>query len=109
LLRGRGWDRDFAFADKEAITLLPVFSFNEPHWHPMAGLPDGIFLNQKTKFGKILGGLAMKVVGIFYSNMFYFTATWPTLWPFRIFCGYLVCCKNKNLATLPHCVRQIPN
>jgi hypothetical protein len=29
------------------------------------GLPDGLFSNQKSKFGKILEGLAMEEVGIF--------------------------------------------
>jgi hypothetical protein len=29
------------------------------------GLPDGLFSNQKCKFGKILEGLAMEDVGIF--------------------------------------------
>jgi hypothetical protein len=31
------------------------------------GLPDGIFSNQKSKFGKISEGLAMEKVGILYS------------------------------------------
>jgi hypothetical protein len=31
-----------------------------------AGLPDGIIINQKYIFGKILEGLAMADVGIFY-------------------------------------------
>jgi hypothetical protein len=29
-------------------------------------LPDGLFSNKKSKFGKILEGLAMEDVGIFY-------------------------------------------
>jgi hypothetical protein len=39
-------------------------------------LPDGIFSNQKSKLGKILEGLAMKVVGIFYCHFVYFMAIW---------------------------------
>jgi hypothetical protein len=31
-------------------------------------LPDGIFLNQKSRFGKILVGLAMEEDGIFYGH-----------------------------------------
>jgi hypothetical protein len=31
-----------------------------------AELPDGLFSNQKSKFGSILEGLAMEDVGIFY-------------------------------------------
>jgi hypothetical protein len=44
-------------------------------------LPDGIFLNQKSRFGQILEGLAMEKVGIFMS-------IWSSLWPFDIFGKY---------------------
>jgi hypothetical protein len=37
-------------------------------------LPDGIFSDQKSQFGQILDGLAMKDVGIFYGYLVYFTA-----------------------------------
>jgi hypothetical protein len=37
----------------------------------MPGLPDGIFSNQKSQFGKILKGLAMEDVGIFYGQLVY--------------------------------------
>jgi hypothetical protein len=36
-----------------------------------AGLPDGIFSNQKSKFGLILKGLAMEDVGIFNGHLFF--------------------------------------
>jgi hypothetical protein len=36
------------------------------------GLPDGLFSNQKSKFGKILEGLAMEDVGIFYGHLVHF-------------------------------------
>jgi hypothetical protein len=39
-----------------------------------AGLPDGLFSNQKSKFGYILECLAIKDVGVF-------------LWPFGIYFG----------------------
>jgi hypothetical protein len=38
-----------------------------------AGLPDGLFSKQKSKFGKILEGLAMEDVGIFYGHLVHFT------------------------------------
>jgi hypothetical protein len=50
-------------------------------------LPDGIFSNQKFKFGYILEGLALKDVG---SHLVYFTALRYILCPFGIFNGYLV-------------------
>jgi hypothetical protein len=34
------------------------------------GLPDGIFSNQKSKFGSFLEGLAMEDVGICYGHLF---------------------------------------
>jgi hypothetical protein len=37
------------------------------------GLPDGLFLNQKSKFGYILEGLGMENV-IFYDHLEYFMA-----------------------------------
>jgi hypothetical protein len=55
---------------------------------------------------------------MYYSDFFYFTAIWYSLWPFGTFCGYLVyfflilvCCTNKNLATLlrtPFCFKITP-
>jgi hypothetical protein len=33
-----------------------------------AGLPDGLFSNQKSTFGKILVGCAMEDDGIFYGH-----------------------------------------
>jgi hypothetical protein len=51
-----------------------------------SGLPDGLFTNQKSKFGKILDGLAMEDVGIFHGHFFQFTVfshifdIWYSLW-----------------------------
>jgi hypothetical protein len=51
----------------------------------------------------------MEDVGTFYCHLVYFTAIWYILWPFGKFygrlvyfsrCGLVVCCTNKNLATL---------
>jgi hypothetical protein len=53
------------------------------------GLPDGIFSNQKSQFGKILDGLGIEDVGIFYGHLVYF-------WPFGIFCVHLVLCLNTE-------------
>jgi hypothetical protein len=39
-----------------------------------AGLPDGLFSNQKSQFGSIWEGLGMENFGIFYDHMDYFTA-----------------------------------
>jgi hypothetical protein len=61
-------------------------------------LPDGIFSNKKSQFGKILEGLAMEDVAIFYGRLVNFPAIFPIfpcglfyiLWPFSIFFGHLV-------------------
>jgi hypothetical protein len=55
-----------------------------------AGLPDGLFLNQKSKFGYILEGLGMENVSIFYDQLEYFMAIWHNLCQFGIVCGHLV-------------------
>jgi hypothetical protein len=39
-------------------------------------LPDGIFLNQKSRFGQILEGLAMESAGILYVHLVYFMDVW---------------------------------
>jgi hypothetical protein len=36
-----------------------------------AGLPDGIFSNQKSQFGQILEGLAMENFGVFNAHLEY--------------------------------------
>jgi hypothetical protein len=45
----------------------------------MAGLPDGLFPNQKSIFGKILEGLRWEVVNIIYGHLEYFTDIWNSL------------------------------
>jgi hypothetical protein len=42
----------------------------------MSGLPDGIFSNQISQFGKILEGLAMEDVGTFYGDWVLFKVIW---------------------------------
>jgi hypothetical protein len=65
-------------------------------------LPDGLFSNQKYKFGKILEGLAMEDVGIFYGHLVHFTVFCYILWKFGVVHGILVYfpvlvfCTKKN-------------
>jgi hypothetical protein len=42
-------------------------------------LPDGVFANQKSQFGKILEGFGKERVGIFYDHLEYITALWYIL------------------------------
>jgi hypothetical protein len=53
-------------------------------------LPDGIFSNQKSRFGQFFEDLTMEDVGIFYGHLVYFKAICYTLWKFGMFCGTLV-------------------
>jgi hypothetical protein len=53
-------------------------------------LPDGLFSDQKFKFGLIFEGLGMENIGMIYGRYEYFTAIWYNLWPFGIICGHLV-------------------
>jgi hypothetical protein len=76
--------------------------------HHRAGLPDGLFSNQKSQFGEILEGLAIGNLGLFYDRLVYLKAIGNILWPFGIFCGHfvyfppiLVFYTKQNLATLP--------
>jgi hypothetical protein len=48
----------------------------------VTGLPDGLFSNQKSQFGKILEGLRMKNAGIIDGYLEYFTVIWYISWPF---------------------------
>jgi hypothetical protein len=45
-------------------------------------LPDGLFSNQKSKFGSILEGIEMEHIGIFYGHLEYIMAIWYIIWPF---------------------------
>jgi hypothetical protein len=42
-------------------------------------LPDGLFSNQKSQFGKILEGLRLENVYIFYGHWEYFMEIWDIL------------------------------
>jgi hypothetical protein len=50
-----------------------------------AGLPDGLFSNQKSRLGKNLEGLGIENVVTFYDHLEYFTAIWHNLQPFGMF------------------------
>jgi hypothetical protein len=44
-----------------------------------AGVPDGLFSNQKSQFGKNFQGLRLENVDIFYGHLEYFIAIWDIL------------------------------
>jgi hypothetical protein len=66
-------------------------------------LPDGIFSNQKSKFGLILEGLKMEKVGKFCGHFEYLTVIWYILWPlgnfvviWYIFPRFGILCQEKS-------------
>jgi hypothetical protein len=56
---------------------------------------NGIFSNQKSFFGQILEGLAVKTFRIFYSHLVYFNAIWHIFWLFGIF--FVLVCSTKKI------------
>jgi hypothetical protein len=42
-------------------------------------LPDGLFSNQKSQFEKVLEGLILENVDIFYGHLEYFMEIWAFL------------------------------
>jgi hypothetical protein len=58
--------------------------------HAKAGLPDGLFSDQKSQSGYILDALATEDVYVVYGHLVYFTAIWYILWKKQYFCGNLV-------------------
>jgi hypothetical protein len=57
----------------------------------VAGLPDGLFSNKKSKFGEIFGGSCngrcwyiLCTLGPFYGLLLYFMDIWYSLWEFGI-------------------------
>jgi hypothetical protein len=52
-------------------------------------LPDGLFSNQKSKFGQIWEGLAMEDVGVFCRHLVHFRFYCYILWTFGIVRGNL--------------------
>jgi hypothetical protein len=80
-----------------------------------AGLPDGLFSNQKSQLGYILEGLKLENVYIIYGHteyilyghLGYFTTIWYILCSYGTFFPVLVSCITKNLATLEVCQRSL--
>jgi hypothetical protein len=70
----------------------------------LAGLPDGIFSNQKSKFGQIVVGLGMEKVGKFFGHLEYTNvAIRYILWSFGnllsiwfIFHRFGILCQEKS-------------
>jgi hypothetical protein len=71
---------------------------------PKLVLPDGTYiLKPKLPIWVSFGRSCNGTFGIFYSHLFYFTAKLYILWAFgtfSIFFSVLVCCSEKDLATL---------
>jgi hypothetical protein len=44
-----------------------------------AGLPDGLFSDQKSQFGSNLEGIGMENVVMFYDHLEYFKVMWYNL------------------------------
>jgi hypothetical protein len=94
------------FRSRLAFVLSEVQFGNSSLKRTASELPDGIFSNQKSNFWSILEGLAMEDVGIFgpfclfYGQMIHFMSIWYILWSFWYIFPVLVCCTEKNLATL---------
>jgi hypothetical protein len=83
--------------------LLPVVAL-------LAGLPDGIFNYQKYQFWYIFEGLIVKNLGIVNHHFIYISCTFSMFSSdlvcfevFGVLYRVLVCCTNKNLATLFAC------
>jgi hypothetical protein len=53
-------------------------------------LPDGLFSNQKSKFGKFWGVLQWKMLAYFYGHLVHFTDFWRILWTLSKVRGTLV-------------------
>jgi hypothetical protein len=101
LKRGRG--KKASRKKEDEIFVAQLFR----HFGVFSGLPDGLFSNQKSKFGSILEGLAMEDYGILYGLFVHFTVFCYILSTFGIvrsnlvhFFPFLVFCTKKNLAAL---------
>jgi hypothetical protein len=56
----------------------------------LAGLPDGLFSNQKSQFGNTFQGIRLENVEIFYGRLEHFMNIRDILPTFGIFCVHLV-------------------
>jgi hypothetical protein len=71
------------FHSKDRLLCMQRF-VGVPQKHLGAGLPDGLFSNQKSQFVYILVGLGMENMVIFYDYLEYFKAIWYNFWPLGI-------------------------
>jgi hypothetical protein len=90
------------------VTGKKIATFNYKKLGLKAGLPDGLFSNQKSKLGLFFGGTCTRrcwyilwTLGPFYGLLLYFMEIWYGSWKFGVFFTVLVFCTKKNLATLP--------
>jgi hypothetical protein len=79
-LKAALWSSSLAILHSTFI-LYTLFVFSSI-W---TGLPDGIFSNRKSQFGKILEGLATDDVGIFCGHWVNFPSIRYILWQFGIY------------------------
>jgi hypothetical protein len=56
----------------------------------LAGLPDGLFSNQKSQFGNTFQGIRLENVEIFYGRLEHFMNIRDILPTFGTFCVHLV-------------------
>jgi hypothetical protein len=61
-------------------TLVPRLPRGHLNIRVEAGLPDGLFQNQKSQFGKFFYGLGIENVGLFFALLEYSMAMWYILW-----------------------------
>jgi hypothetical protein len=66
----------FLDVEKEAFQLEWILNVTSLS---VAGLPDGTFSYQKSRFGYVLKGLRMKSLDIFYRHSVQLTAVWCIL------------------------------
>jgi hypothetical protein len=87
----------YAPFDSKSQTLLPTKG------EIQAGLPDGLFSNQKYQFGLILQGLRLENIDIFSGHLEYF---YRHLGYFMI-TGYILCSFGTFFPVLVSCTKKI--
>jgi hypothetical protein len=70
-------------SEARKVSIFSRRKFSPKLFSTSAGMPDGIFSNQKFQFGLILQGLSMEW-------KVYFMAIWSILRPCSIFCGHFI-------------------
>jgi hypothetical protein len=95
------WTHELPVLETDAMTTMPLsFKVSESlstRWG-RSGLPNGLFANQKSRFGKNLEDLGMETNGIVYFILFRISCgNLVHFWSFGIFCDNVI---RKYLATL---------